>query len=654
MPAETCDHASSRTPIEPDTVDDGPAWSDAEQWLIKGLRRTKVRWQRRDIGQFWQGHLGVWIVLDSPEVVVDSALDRAPQEHAAVVIRVVAFDDSSLSEALRALRFLEPWNKRRAASGLGAVPQGDVVMDGEEVVSAPVSHNTRELPVESIKPNAYNPNTMDTEEFAELVAEVRHLGRLPKPVVVSKASTGWVIVDGEHGWRAARQLGLRTVACEVVEVDSFEAMRQTYKRNQHGHNDPVRLGRMFQLMMNERGRSIRELADEIGVSEGTIRNNLVYAEAADLRNSYAHKAGGGDGELDQEIVSLSVRQVREYVGLPPVIRDEWLDAGADPRALQQASIVRYELAGKATTVCLDGDEEGIDLWQELADTGLAERVLADDFVESAHEAFRLLLFRRQHVAHVPDIDAYLLPVAELCVPSEVVFSLPCRTAGDRTEILVPPDGWRSLLVECSQRAVNQAELVSMVRAAVQLAADDCVEGAVDVTDPRVLLVQRTVREAPEFLRDCELPLADRYAFALLLKSPRGNPDRWCEAACRACQMLVDLRGAVRDHRLHELRPAVMRLLPSPTPADAFEVALDELRHEQTARDRATQLADVEGLSEAIAQRLCPDDPRREALARRLALVPAAELQLLGSAALGWPPDVDLWESSVLGKGPVSR
>jgi ParB-like chromosome segregation protein Spo0J len=44
------------------------------------------------------------------------------------------------------------------------------------------------------------------EEFAELVEEVRHLGRLPKPVVVRNryAPGEYQIVDGEHGWRPKR------------------------------------------------------------------------------------------------------------------------------------------------------------------------------------------------------------------------------------------------------------------------------------------------------------------------------------------------------------------------------------------------------------------------------------------------------------------
>src|SRR5688572_28545882 len=116
------------------------------------------------------------------------------------------------------------------------------------------------LPVGALEPNSYNPNTMTAEEFAELVAEVRHLGCLPKPVVVVRRGDRWEIVDGEHGWRAACALNIATVQCELIHADQFDAMRQTYKRNQHGRNDPVRLGRMFRSMLTDRSLSQRELA----------------------------------------------------------------------------------------------------------------------------------------------------------------------------------------------------------------------------------------------------------------------------------------------------------------------------------------------------------------------------------------------------------
>ena len=107
------------------------------------------------------------------------------------------------------------------------------------------------LKTEQVHPNEYNPNEMTDSEFAELVTEVGHLGRLPKPVIVRPNAEGYIIVDGEHGWRAAKEKGLTEIPCEVIEVDDFEAMRQTYKRNQHGTHNPVLLGFLFQEMMEE-------------------------------------------------------------------------------------------------------------------------------------------------------------------------------------------------------------------------------------------------------------------------------------------------------------------------------------------------------------------------------------------------------------------
>src|SRR5688572_15194569 len=99
--------------------------------------------------------------------------------------------------------------------------------------------NAIDISILDLHPNGYNPNEMSDAEFAELVAEVRHLGRIPKPVIVRPNAAGYVIVDGEHGWRAAKEAGFETVPCEVVDIDDFEAKRQTYKRNQHGTHNPV-------------------------------------------------------------------------------------------------------------------------------------------------------------------------------------------------------------------------------------------------------------------------------------------------------------------------------------------------------------------------------------------------------------------------------
>jgi ParB/RepB/Spo0J family partition protein len=170
----------------------------------------------------------------------------------------------------------------------------------------------------------YNPNEMTEGEFRELVAEVRHLGVLPKPLVVRpNGEDHYDIVDGEHGLKAAMEVGMAEVPCEVRDMDDFEAMRQTYKRNRHGTDNRVLLGRMFEKMMALRKLTQRALAKKINVSEASVRNALLYVRAAKVRKHYAPDEG------NEKIAGLTVAQVRAYVELSKDRRDAWLDAGAD-------------------------------------------------------------------------------------------------------------------------------------------------------------------------------------------------------------------------------------------------------------------------------------------------------------------------------------
>jgi ParB/RepB/Spo0J family partition protein len=229
--------------------------------------------------------------------------------------------------------------------------------------SAGVTTTLTLLPVDRLHANEYNPNRMPEEEYAELVTEVRHLKRLPKPVVVRLNGDGYTIVDGEHGWRAANDVGLSEVPCEVVDADDFEAMRQTYKRNQHGTHDPLLLGCMFRRMMEARNLSARALAEEISVSEGTVRNAILYAEAADVRNSYA------PNESKAKISNLSVRQVRSYLHLGGRLADLWLDSGAD------LSVTQLQRPKKWADEGIHWQENaGLDRLRLLGESGLFEFV----------------------------------------------------------------------------------------------------------------------------------------------------------------------------------------------------------------------------------------------------------------------------------------
>lgn len=178
-----------------------------------------------------------------------------------------------------------------------------------------------------LRANDYNPNQMTKDEFKEFVSEVQHLKRLPKPIVVLPDYT---IIDGEHAWRAAQKIGLKKVECEILSVDNFEAMRQTYKRNQHGTHNKILLGRMFKRMQKEKNLSIRKLAKQIEISESAIRTAFMYTRAVKLRKAYAR-----DDDVESEIADLSGYQINLYNHLPEIIANLWLDDGGDPSRLYE-------------------------------------------------------------------------------------------------------------------------------------------------------------------------------------------------------------------------------------------------------------------------------------------------------------------------------
>lgn len=241
----------------------------------------------------------------------------------------------------------------------------------------------KEIAINKIEPNDYNPNEMTKVEYTECKEEIKHLERIPKPIVVRRVAKGgkFVIVDGEHNWKAAKELGFSKVPCEVLDVDDFEAMRQTYKRNQHGTFNRIKLGKMFERIMEESGWSRRKLAKEYDISEGTVRNAFLYLKATALRNDYAFE-------------TLTIRQLRIYMELPPVIRDKWLDAGADVRILYSKGelgfIEKELLMGKLSESNFNEAEQkfknyyggaGVDRkvlsrLDDIYKTGLADRITA--------------------------------------------------------------------------------------------------------------------------------------------------------------------------------------------------------------------------------------------------------------------------------------
>lgn len=87
----------------------------------------------------------------------------------------------------------------------------------------------------SLEPNPWNYNTQSEGTFAKLAASIRRHG-FTRAIVVRTLEDGRMqIIDGEHGWRAAKLLGMSVVPCvDLGPVPDARAKEMTVVLNELG------------------------------------------------------------------------------------------------------------------------------------------------------------------------------------------------------------------------------------------------------------------------------------------------------------------------------------------------------------------------------------------------------------------------------------
>jgi hypothetical protein len=151
-------------------------------------------------------------------------------------------------------------------------------------------------------------------------------------------------------------------------------------------------------------RSIRALAKKINVPEATIRKNIRYAEAAELRSKYA-----GEDRTD-EVARLTNKQVELYVHLPAELANIWLDSGGNIKHI----IPKPDACPYTITEPL----READLFDVL-EAGFTE------FPRSLRYTLELAEWYTRH-QHLPNIKTYVKAVGTRRLPVEVLDLLPIR------------------------------------------------------------------------------------------------------------------------------------------------------------------------------------------------------------------------------------
>lgn len=87
----------------------------------------------------------------------------------------------------------------------------------------------QKVPISAVEPNDYNPKLKDTEEYKQVVASLTRNG-LKTPIYVRQISghQGYVIVDGEQRYTAAKELGYTEIYIyNLGEISEEEAKALT-------------------------------------------------------------------------------------------------------------------------------------------------------------------------------------------------------------------------------------------------------------------------------------------------------------------------------------------------------------------------------------------------------------------------------------------
>lgn len=157
----------------------------------------------------------------------------------------------------------------RKKSGLG---RGLNALMPTDKIEEP-SEGLLQVSLENIHPNPKQPRTMmDEAKLADLAKSIEDHG-LIQPLIVTKSELGYTIIAGERRWRAAKLVGLDSVAVVVKETTPQEMLELAIIENiQRADLNALEEAQAYRQLMDDFGLTQEEVADRVGKGRSTVAN----------------------------------------------------------------------------------------------------------------------------------------------------------------------------------------------------------------------------------------------------------------------------------------------------------------------------------------------------------------------------------------------
>jgi ParB family chromosome partitioning protein len=140
----------------------------------------------------------------------------------------------------------------------------------------------REVPIEAIRPNEYQPRRrFDDEALAALAASIGELGVLQPVLVRPDGEGGYELVAGERRWRAARRAGMRMIPALIRAAGDQSSLEQAIVENLHRQDlNPLEEASAYQQLVEDFDLTQDEVARRVGKSRSAVANTLRLLQLA--------------------------------------------------------------------------------------------------------------------------------------------------------------------------------------------------------------------------------------------------------------------------------------------------------------------------------------------------------------------------------------
>lgn len=197
-----------------------------------------------------------------------------------------------------------------------ALVKSNVVLDTLEVVY---------LPIESIKPNTYNPNRQSQHDFELLCKSIAADG-FTQPIVVLKSTLE--IVDGEHRWRACKALGHDEIPVGLVDMTPEQMRIATLRHNRARGSEDASLA----------ANVLKDLARLGAIEYAQDELQLDQAEVARLLGDMP------EDEIENLTMDIGADKLgTRGVGLSEFDQSHAIDTTADERRAKESLLARAKL-----------------------------------------------------------------------------------------------------------------------------------------------------------------------------------------------------------------------------------------------------------------------------------------------------------------------